>query len=125
MGGVTVSALYVQRGGVYWDVPGVDPWDEERDARLYTGPNPVVAHPPCQRWGRCWYGGPMLHKAGRRLVLGDDAGCFSAAAIPATIPRPRPRVWNSRRCATMGRRTGPQSGDVRTAMTQGQTSRHP
>ncbi len=33
-----VAALYVQRGGVYWDLPDVDPWDEERDARRYAGP---------------------------------------------------------------------------------------
>ncbi len=39
----------------------------------------MVAHPPCQRWGRYWYGGPMLHKLGRRKKRGDDGGCFSAA----------------------------------------------
>lgn len=33
-----IAALFVQKGGVYWDLPGVDPWDEERDARLYAGP---------------------------------------------------------------------------------------
>lgn len=54
----TVAALYVERGGCYWDQPGVDPWDEARDARLYDGPWPVVAHPPCQRWGRYWGGAP-------------------------------------------------------------------
>lgn len=24
-----VAALFVERSGVYWDLPGVDPWDEE------------------------------------------------------------------------------------------------
>ena len=47
-----IAALYVQRGGIYWDLPDVDPWDEARDARLYAGPWPVVAHPPCARWCR-------------------------------------------------------------------------
>jgi hypothetical protein len=28
-----ISALYVQTGGAYWNLPGVDPWDEARDAR--------------------------------------------------------------------------------------------
>ena len=46
-----VSALFVQPGGCYWDVPGVDPWDIARDARTYRGRAPVVAHPPCQLWG--------------------------------------------------------------------------
>ena len=44
-----IAALYVQRGGVYFDLAGVDPWDEQRDARRYAGPWPVVAHPPCAR----------------------------------------------------------------------------
>ena len=43
---MTVAALFVEAGGSYWDLPGVDPWDEARDARLYDGPWPVVSHPP-------------------------------------------------------------------------------
>jgi len=71
-----IAALYVQRGGVYYGLSDVDPWDEARDARLYAGPWPVVAHPPCARWGRYWSGGPS---AKVRLKLGDDGGCFAAA----------------------------------------------
>ncbi len=73
----TVAALYVAAGGVYYDLPGVEPWGlPERDARLYQGPHPVIAHPPCKRWGRYWSGGPA---AGFRRRLGDDGGCFAAA----------------------------------------------
>lgn len=57
MTGPTIAALYVQRNGIYWNRPDIDAWDEQRDARLYDGPLPVVAHPPCQRWGRYWSGG--------------------------------------------------------------------
>ena len=52
-----IAALYVEKGGCY-DMPGIDLWDIERDARLYEGPWPVVAHPPCERWGRYWHGSP-------------------------------------------------------------------
>lgn len=74
-----IAALFVQTGGVYYGLDGVDPWDERRDARLYDGPHPVVAHPPCQRWGRYWGGGPMLAGTEKQLVLGDDGGCFASA----------------------------------------------
>lgn len=70
-----IAALYVKRGGAYWDLPGVDPWDEARDARLYPGPHPVVAHPPCTRW--CRLAGLVEARWGHKR--GDDGGCFEAA----------------------------------------------
>jgi hypothetical protein len=72
---VQVAALYVETGGVYYGLPGVDPWDEQRDARLYAGPWPVVAHPPCARWSRL--AGFTEHRFG--LKRGEDGGCFEAA----------------------------------------------
>lgn len=71
-----IAALYVETDGAYFGMPDVDPWDEARDARKYAGPWPVVAHPPCQRWGRFWGGNPTQQP---RLKLGDDNGCFTAA----------------------------------------------
>lgn len=78
-----IAALFVETGGCYFGIPGVDPWDVERDARLYTGPHPVVAHPPCFLWVNlaavnwkryqrerpAWYPG------------GTDGGCFKAALV--------------------------------------------
>lgn len=72
----TVAALYVETDGAYFGIPGVDPWDVNRDARLYKGPLPVVAHPPCQRWGRYSENHPIK---GKIAVTGDDGGCFAAA----------------------------------------------
>lgn len=71
-----IAGLFVETGGVYFGVPGLDPWDEERDARTYRGPWPVVAHPPCQRWGRYWHGAP---RKPHQFRLGEDGGCFAAA----------------------------------------------
>lgn len=48
---VIVSALYVDPSGPYFRMPDVDPWDAARDARQYSGPGPIVAHPPCGPWG--------------------------------------------------------------------------
>lgn len=106
----TVAALYVEKGGVYYGLEGVDPWDEERDARTYAGPWPVVAHPPCNKWS------PLAYINRRRLPnyeIGDDGGCFSSAleAVrrfggvlehPAlslawsafTLPKPRRGSWS-------------------------------
>jgi hypothetical protein len=75
-----IAALFVQTNGCYFGLPDVDPWDKKRDARLYDGPHAVVAHPPCERWGRYWFGGPTIVREGRPyLKLGDDGGCFASA----------------------------------------------
>jgi hypothetical protein len=71
----TVAALYVDPNGVYANLPGVEVWDEARDARLYAGPWPVVAHPPCARWSRL----AGFTEARFGYKRGDDAGCFKAA----------------------------------------------
>lgn len=71
-----IAALYVDPGGCYSGLSGVDLWGQDRDARLYEGPHPVVAHPPCQRWGRFWHGSTAKPHQYR---MGDDKGCFAAA----------------------------------------------
>jgi hypothetical protein len=73
---IRIAALFVEKGGCYFGLPDVDPWDIDRDARQYEGPYPVVAHPPCARWGRYWGGAPGTWP---RLKKGDDGGCFAAA----------------------------------------------
>jgi hypothetical protein len=109
----TVAALYVAKGGCYFGLPDVDPWDEARDARLYAGPWPVVAHPPCGRWCQL---APLVERVyGYRV--GDDGGCFEAALAavrkwggvlehPAyslawgafDLPAPPPRGWQRSMC---------------------------
>lgn len=107
-----VAALFVAAGGSYSDLPGVDLWDAQRDARLYSGPHPVVAHPPCQRWGKFWAGSPRVVAAtGLRKVKGDDGGCFLAAlravrAWGGVIEHP----WGSAALAAYGLKTPPRGG---------------
>lgn len=60
--------------GVQW----VDCWDEERDARLYPGTLPVVAHPPCQLWGNL-AAVNFARWGGEHNKPGNDGGCFASA----------------------------------------------
>jgi hypothetical protein len=73
-----IAALYVETDGSYFNLPGVDPWDEARDARQYAGPWPVVAHPPCQRWG-AMANVNFARWGGDHNRPGNDGGCFAAA----------------------------------------------
>lgn len=71
-----IAALFVEAEGCYFGVTDVDPWPESRDACKYIGPFPIVAHPPCQRWGRFWHGST---RKPHQYKLGDDDGCFEFA----------------------------------------------
>jgi hypothetical protein len=75
---LTVAALYVQKNGSYYGLPHVDPWDSERDARRYEGPHPVVAHPPCHKWGKMGRVN-FARWGGVANIPGNDANCFAAA----------------------------------------------
>lgn len=72
-----VAALFVEATGCY-NLDFVDLWDEKRDARIYTGSLPVVAHPPCQRWSvlaeLVYSKNPIPEKE-----IGNDGGCFASA----------------------------------------------
>lgn len=72
----TVAALFVLWNGPYANLAGVECWDVSKDARKYQGPHVVIAHPPCERWGRYWGGGPSTKV---RRQKGDDNGCFKSA----------------------------------------------
>lgn len=75
----TIAALYVEALGVYYGLPGVEPWGlPERDAREYNGPWPVVAHPPCSRWVN-FAALNFKRYGGEHNRPGNDGGCFAAA----------------------------------------------
>ncbi len=72
-----VSALYVDPRGPYPKLVA-DWWDEKRDARNYAGPNPVVAHPPCQLWTN-FARVNFKRYGGEHNRPGNDDGCFLSA----------------------------------------------
>jgi len=68
---IDVAALYIDARGPYPTIAGVDCWDATRDARIYDGPYPVVAHPPCGPWGKlafCSHEGEEIKSLGPRAV---------------------------------------------------------
>lgn len=81
-----VAALYVDPQGPYPSAPGVECWDAQipirrskpRDARLYAGPHPVVAHPPCQLWVN-FAALNFKRWGGAHNRPGNDGGCFAHA----------------------------------------------
>lgn len=76
-----IAALFVETNGTYYGLPDVDPWDITRDARKYSGDDPVVAHPPCHLWVNL---AAVNWKRYRRVLPawypgGNDGGCFAHA----------------------------------------------
>ena len=75
---VLCAALFVQKNGCYSGLSYVDPYPEDRDARRYAGPYPVVAHPPCQLWG-AMAAINFARWGGEHNRPGNDHGCFASA----------------------------------------------
>ena len=48
----TVTVLYARADSIYHQLNGCDVWTESRNATLWPGGTPVIAHPPCRAWGR-------------------------------------------------------------------------
>jgi hypothetical protein len=73
------DALFIDPKGIYPRLLGPEHcWDEERDARTYTGPGPVVAHPPCQLW-TAMAAVNFKRYPKEKNRPGNDGGCFAFA----------------------------------------------
>lgn len=102
-----IAALYIDPRGPYpkladasWgeQSPGrvsIDCWGTRRDARLYAGPHPVVAHPPCKHWGR------LRHLAkDTKCAECDGYGCVNPGRWERTCPMCNGvGRWSDRDCA--------------------------
>lgn len=71
-----IAALYIDPRGPYPKMPGVEAWDETKDARGYAGPWPVVAHPPCGPWA-------SLKHLDKGLSGGKDCAIAALEAVRA------------------------------------------
>jgi hypothetical protein len=74
----SVAALYVAKDSIYKTMPECDCYDLDRNAMTYNGMLPVVAHPPCQLWGKM---APVNYAryGGEHNKPGNDGGCFAHA----------------------------------------------
>lgn len=48
----TIAVLCAAPGSHYYEIPGLDVYDRDRDARSFIGSVPIIAHPPCAQWSR-------------------------------------------------------------------------
>lgn len=72
-----IVALFVAANSIYKSL-GVDCFDAKRDALTYGGNAPVVAHPPCQLWGKM-ANVNFARWGGEHNRPGNDGGCFQFA----------------------------------------------
>lgn len=73
-----LAVLFAEKNGCYSELPFVDLWDRDRDARNYNGSLPVIAHPPCQLWGAL-ANVNYSRWGGEHNKPGNDGGCFEFA----------------------------------------------
>jgi hypothetical protein len=99
----TVSVLCASRSSIYHSLPGVDVFDDRRDARTFSGDTPIVAHPPCRSWSAfCRHQAKpqlgerelglwcvrQLCECGGVLEQPAFSGLFEAAGLPMPGVRP-------------------------------------
>lgn len=47
-----ITVLCAKKKSLYKQIPGLDVWDQDRDAYYFTGSNPVITHAPCAQWSQ-------------------------------------------------------------------------
>ena len=72
-----IAALFVANDSIYKTM-GLDCYDIKRNAMTYQGEFPVIAHPPCQLWGKMAKIN-YLRWGGEHNKPGNDGGAFQFA----------------------------------------------
>lgn len=47
-----IAVLCAHKHSNYFKIPGLEVYDQLRDARTFPGHMPVICHPPCAQWSR-------------------------------------------------------------------------
>lgn len=71
-----IAVLFARSDSIYKDLPDLDVYDLERDARNFDFSAPVIAHPPCRAWGR-------LRTFSKPRPDEKDLGLFAVRAVRA------------------------------------------
>ena len=104
-----VSVLCAARNSMYHTIPAVVVYDKRRDARIFPGGTPIVAHPPCRSWSAftkhlakpepgekelgLWCC-DQLRAWGGILEQPAHSGLFAAAGLPMPGQGERDGVWS-------------------------------
>jgi hypothetical protein len=64
-----VSILFAAPDSVYKTIPGLDVWDEDRNALNWPGGNPGVFHPPCRLWSKWMHYFSTAPQSEKQLAL--------------------------------------------------------
>jgi len=73
-----IACLFVLKDSVYKKFDYCDCYDIDRDAMMYIGEHPVVAHPPCNLWGK-FAAVNYARYGGEHNRPGNDGGMFEFA----------------------------------------------
>lgn len=73
-----IAVIFAEPKGIYSKLENLEIWCKDKNALKYENNYPVIAHPPCQLWGRF----AKINYArwgGEHNKPGNDGGCFKFA----------------------------------------------
>lgn len=94
-----IAALFVRRNSHYKVIPGVDAYDENRNALTWRGGCPGVFHPPCRSWGKLAHF--SKHQPGERELALWSMGMVRQWGGVVEHPL-HSRLWRESGCASFG-----------------------
>jgi hypothetical protein len=97
-----IAALFVRPDSHYKGIPGVDAYDQDRDALTWPGGCPGIFHPPCRTWSR------LSHFVKDAPDFEQSLGLWSMAMVRrfgGVVEHPKDsKLWAAAGCLTPGLR---------------------